>query len=609
MPNPRSLVGRLLAKVRGDSAATPPVTPTPPVAPVRAAGPANPARAMTLYTRLRDAKLLATDNFLTLAGALEARSKAVVKELEADRYDQASDLLDALDADLDTELKAAQREGAQRLKDEFPEIKKRATLAAQTRSTSPVIAAAIKKATELDAAILQKVKDKAVVQAAALLADYDRAVAAIGAQVKLDDEEFARVHAKLDAALKALTEPVIADEVKTANDTALVPAKAKADAGDAYAGLALANKGLVAADAAKKLLKAYELALSGAEALLASGKAAMFPLEADKIQVELIDAAKAQAKAGKRQAALDLLARVDARCKEAKAVRAQSPFDDQNTTMVADAMTALLSHAQRAAFDTEITALSGRYERAKANQSAGLGNALVGLLSEVYHACVRLTKMANDHGTYVARQGPIEIKVKALRTDAPVTSVGPLEAEIKAVDEMLVRAKAKAAKHLYEIADQLLADVEKACAATARLKTEHAAYALASKEVTDLLAALPDPAGTPLQAQVQALSTRLTQATDQALVQRQFVAATAALGQIKLDAAKAREWLANGVEAGKAGTSARPADASEAAVRASLDKVRKLLEDLRKHAGAAGAKPQADQMEALLKQAEEALKA
>lgn len=603
---PRSLVGKLLAKVRGGG--TPPV-PTPTTTAPK--GPKDPGKAMLLYTRLRDAGLEATRQNLVLGGQLEARRKAIVTELEADRYDQAERLLDAHDNDLKDEVKQQQR-ATQRLKDEFAELKKQAVLlAAQVKSTSPAMAKALKAVTDAEAAVLDLVKAKSVIAAANAMAPYDEAIKAVSVLARQEKEACDKALLKLATTLQGLTAPVIGPEVAQVKTTWLVQAKGQSDGGDPHAGLALALKGQKACEDAVLLQKAYELALSTAESLLQSKLAQMYQLDAEKIQAELIDAAKVKAKAGQRQAALDLLAQVATRCTQAKGVKDASPFNTTTTTELANDMKTLLAHAQRAAFKTEITALSQRYERAKANQSANLGKAAVAMLSEIYWECKRLIGQADVHGTYMTRRDDtVAPLVAALRSSGPVETVKALSAQIKDIEDQLARAHNKALKHLYELANQALDEVTTACADMAKLKLAHVAYAKARQEAADALKALPDLTGTPLAPQAQALTDRLAKATEQGLA-REFAVATPALVQLKVELLALQQMSDARLEAAKAGAAAvaTSGPVNDSAVRASLDKVKQLLATLKQHEGHEGAKPQILQMEGLLKQAEEALKA
>lgn len=96
---PRSIVGKLLQKVRAkDKApANTPATPPDYVAPT------DKVRSATLLTRLRDLSVEATTQKLTLGGQLEARRAAIVQAIKADEHDSASTLLATLESDLDQE--------------------------------------------------------------------------------------------------------------------------------------------------------------------------------------------------------------------------------------------------------------------------------------------------------------------------------------------------------------------------------------------------------------------------------------------------------------------------------------------------------------------------
>lgn len=593
---PRGVVGRLLQKIKGGKTTTPPPTPK---------GPKDPAKAMTLFTRLRDAGMVAERDSLSLNGTLPARRKAIVAELEADRYEQAEQLLEALNVDYEKE-RVEQKRAAEQLKLEFGGIKQRAVAAANTKSTSPVIADAIRKANKVEQAITEHIKAKEVILAARLLASYDQAVKAVAQLEEIDIESFKVEWLKVDTELGKLTAPVIGPDVTKVRNDELTPAKNKADGGDAYAGLQLLPPVLLSCERVAKLQEAYDKALLDAQNLLNAQKAKILPLDVDQIQKNLIDAAKDKAKQGQRQAALDLLSKVAARCGSAKTDRKMAPGWKAE---LEENMKALLSHTHKAAFAKEIATLNDSFERAKVNQAAGLdaGNTLYSRLDD---ECLRLTQLATVHGQYVQLlDNDTKPKVAALRTDEPTTAVTPLNTEIKAVEDALARAERKADKRQYETAKEALAQVKLQCAVVAQLKRDQAAYADLFKEVGDLLTQLPEAKGTPFEASFAVLRERLTQAEQQAVTRRQFVLATQALTALKADVQSALTMSNGTKEAETAVTQAKPTGDSAEALRTSLEKVRQLLEKLKLHPGHPGAKAQIDQMSTLLQQAEEALKA
>lgn len=384
------------------------------------------------------------------------------------------------------------------------------------------------------------------------------------------------------------------------------PAKGKADGGDPYAGLKLLATALASCVRLTQLTQAYDRALQEAKDLLASRKAEMLSMDVEQVQKDLIDAAENQAKSGQRQAAMALLAQVASRCAEGKTTRDNAPsWKDQLEQKMAD----LLTHAHRAALAADIDRLNVRFERAKANQRQGLTKAIQALYSEIYWECDRLAKLATAHGGYVQqRDGDVKPRVAALRTDEPVSAVVVLEAEIKAAEEALARADRKAEKHQYETATEALAQVRLQCEAVAQLKRDQAAYAVLFKDVSDLLTPMPDAKGTPMEAPISALRVRLVQAQQQAMTQRQFALASQALTALKADVQTVSRRHEGVQAAGNEATQARPAGNDAEAARASLLKVRQLLDRLKQHAGHPGAKAQIDQMSTLLQQAEAALK-
>lgn len=594
---PRGVVGRLLQKIKGGKT-TPPPPPTP-------KGPKDPTRAMTLFTRLRDAGLVAERDSLSLDGALPARRKAIVTELEADRYDQAEALLVTLEEDYEKE-RIEQRRATEQLKNEFAGIKQRAVAAANTKSTSPVIADAIRKASKIEQAITENIKAKEVIKAARLLASYDQAVTTVAQLEKIDVDNFKVELQKVETELGKLTAPVIGPDVTLVRNNEVTPAKNKADGGDAYAGLQLLATALLSCDRVNKLQLAYEKALLDAQNLLNSRKAEMLSMDVEQVQKDLIDAAKEKAKVGQRQAALDLLAKVAGRCGEGKTTKDNAPSWRDG---LEQKMAALLTHAQRKAFSADIDKLNVRFERAKANQRQALSKASESLFAEIYWECDRLAKLATAHGEYVQqRDSDVKPKVAALRTDEPVSAVDVVEAEIKAVEDALDRANRKAEKQQYETAKEALTQVKAQCATVAQLKRDQAAFATLFKEVSDLVKQLPDVDGTPLQAPFAALRVRLVEAQQQAVTLRQFVKATQSLTALKADVQSAQSMGTASGEAQTEATQARPAGENSEAARASLVKVKQLLDKLKLHAGHPGAKAQIEQMTTLLQQAEEALK-
>lgn len=594
---PRSIVGRLILKFEGKNR---PQTVQPPVRAIK-----DPARAMTLATRLRDAGLVAERDNLSLNDTLPARRKAIVAELDADRYEQAERLLNALDEDYEKE-RVEQKRATEQLKQSFGGIKQRAVEAANTKSTSPVIADAIRKASKIEQTITENIKAKEVIKAARLLASYDQAVTTVAQLEKIDADNFLVEWQKVETELAKLTAPVIGPDVTKVRNDEVTPAKNKADGGDAHAGLQLLAAALLSCDRVNKLKLAYDKALQDAQDLLNTRKAQMLSMDVEQVQKDLIDAAKEKAKAGQRQAALDLLAKVAGRCTEGKRTKDNAPSWRDG---LEQKMAALLTHAQRKAFTAEIDKLNVRFERAKANQRQALSKASESLFAEIYWECDRLAKLATAHGEYLQlRDTDVKLKVAALRTDAPVSAVAELEAEIKAVEDALDRANRKADKQQYETAKDALAQVKTQCASVAQLKHDQAAYATLYKEVEDLAKQLPEAKGTPLEVPFAALRARLTQAQQQAVTQRQFVQATQALVVLKSEVESALTMNTGCGQAQTDATQAKPAGESKEAAQASLVKVRQLLEKLKQHAGHLGAKTQIEQMTTLLQQAEEALK-
>jgi hypothetical protein len=109
---PRSNVGRVLLWLRGGAAPQP----TGPATAPAYVAPRDPAKAMTLLTRLRDLSLDATAKQLTLNGQLETRRAAIVQAVKDDDYDGAEAALDTLNADLADEKAARDLEAQNKAK-------------------------------------------------------------------------------------------------------------------------------------------------------------------------------------------------------------------------------------------------------------------------------------------------------------------------------------------------------------------------------------------------------------------------------------------------------------------------------------------------------------
>lgn len=579
-PNkPRSLVGKLLARIKGRDTSAP-VT--------QVAG--DPAKAIVYYTRLRDAKLVADQQKITLGGQFNDRRQAIVTEIEAERYEQAGDLLDALDRDLEAEQQLAVR----RLKDEFGPLRLRVAQANRSTSSSPTVANIVKAVGVIVDDIEGNIKGKVMGAALAALNMLTAQLNALDKQLAKDKDAYDKLALQLKGHLDGLTAPVVTAEVRQARATS-ESARQKADGGDAYGALVLATQAVKECQQAAQLRDAYEQALAQAQNTLQTQLGNVFPLDTERIQADFINAAKDKAKAGERQAALALLAKVAAECNAAKGVRDASPFDADSNRELADFMAALLKHPQRAAFKAEIDALNQRYTRAKANQS--LSKAAHDLFSEVYWECNRLKEQADLHGTYLTRQDTVlKPKVGKLRTDGPPDTVQALEAEISAVELKFAKAGRQAAKHLYELARAVLDDVEQDCDRVVQLKADHVRYAALRKEVTGILDGLKDTDGTAFEIVAKRMGGRLSKATTLSVTDRQFAEAAQLLETLKTEA----QALALSVTA----QSQAKADVKKAA--ADPAKVQELLERLKGHAGKAGAKSQIETMERLLKEAAKA---
>lgn len=354
---------------------------------------------------------------------------------------------------------------------------------------------------------------------------------------------------------------------------------------------------------AQLLAKTYTDALAAAKLALNTAKTNMLAVDVKIAETQMIGLAEQQAAAGKRQAALDLLAQVKPHCDNTtgSTLLAQT-YDD-----VTDDFMALMGHAHAGAFQTEIAALRKRMDIAAASLKAGtLGGARMDMLL-LEDDAKRQLAFANEHTGYALRLDVVKPKVEQVEKAAPVTSNTALTAELAKLKTMLDKAEKQAAKRFYDPALATLAALELECAAVTTLKQEHAAYAVELARVEPLVATVPDEPDTPSAAEAASLRERLKQAKALADPGRDFKGATALLKRIggDCDSCKALATTAEKDELARdtalTGLDGEPATA--------LAEVRKLLEALKVREGHKGIAKQLADIEKLLGEANTALSA
>ncbi|MBT9459504.1 MAG: hypothetical protein IV092_04010 [Burkholderiaceae bacterium] len=354
---------------------------------------------------------------------------------------------------------------------------------------------------------------------------------------------------------------------------------------------------------AQLLAKTYTDALAAAKLALNTAKATMLAVDVKIAETQMIGAAEQQATAGKRQAALELLAQVKAHCDSVTG----STLLAQTLSDATDDFMALMGHAHAGAFPTEIAALRKRMDTARASLKAGTrGGARMDMVLLRADAKQQLA-YANEHTGYALRLDVVKPKVEQVAKAAPVTSNTALTTELAKLKTMLDKAEKQAAKRFYDPALATLAALELECAAVTTLKQEHAAYALELARVEPLVSTVPDEPGTPSAAEAASLRERLKQAKALADPGRDFKGAAALLKRIggDCDGCKALATKAEKDELAR-DTALTGLDGEPAAA---LAEVRKLLEALKVRDGHTGIAKQLADIEKLLVEAGTALSA
>jgi hypothetical protein len=504
-------------------------------------------------------------------------------------------------------------QATQALKTALPGLLAQATEVAKSRSSSPAITQLLKAVATQQATIADHIKAKAPLAAAQALTAFEQAIAAVVARQQLETQKYLDALQKTQAALTALSAPVVAPDVAQARTGLLDTAVAQAAAGDHHAALELLGQLATAITRIQGLAKAYADALKQAKAELQAATAVIMPADVVAIRRQYINTAQSKALKGERQAALDLLAKVKPRCDAAKASMAQI----QGATTVAPwwdlKYAELMAHRHKGAFKAEIAPLEAKRQRALEHAKQALGAGATQLFADIHWGSVRLLALADQHAVFVTRRDKtIQPLVTQLREAEPKASVAPLAAEIKAVEDLLAQADAQAGERLYEAAGRQLDAVQARCAATAALKQSHATFSQRVTDITASLGALPDARGTPFEAEATALRAELERLKALGAQPAELDAANAQLLVLQADVQEAVRLDQAAQAARQASANALVLDASKASaddIRASLAQVRQLLAQLQLHAGQPGITPQIRQIGEWLDAADAALKA
>lgn len=596
----RTIVGKLLARIQGQAKAAE----APP-----AAGPADQVRALGLYTRLRDATLVASQNHLSLNGQLEARRQAIVASLEADEYDLASNRLDQLDAALQMEIKA-QPAAIKRLSQDLGPLKKLAQDTGATTSTSPLVERLVKAMNDGLSELESLIRARKVVEAVGRLASFKQSIDAVNEQLAKDLKAFDTGMAQLKSQLQTLTAPELAVSVKNLQDEAVAGAQALADQGDAFEALTSVRVGLQACATLSSLCAKYQQALLAAETALAVHRNDMFALDVKGIQTAWIDAAQKDAAShiNNMQSATARLNKVPQLCIQARDTKSNSPFSSTDTAKVDQAMQDLVGHAQSAAFTQEIGQLCERLDRVKASMTQGLNSVVIELLRAIYISCNEVKDRADTHQHYITRRDTVvQPELSKLRTEGKPASVLAFASPIGVVEALLLKANKNADKHLYDNANEALDRIASECTRIASLKADHGRYLDLQKDLSDRIGTLSVLRGTPHEGLLNELSRQLVAATTLAEVDLKVSEAVALLNALATQVLSTEGLQSEHDKANQGAKDAKPADASKASVKASLDKLSQLLQSLKGRDGAEAAKPQVTELEKTVKQVQTSL--
>lgn len=418
-------------------------------------------------------------------------------------------------------------------------------------------------------------------------------------------QEYVTLRTQATVAVGRLTQPVLGGEVAALRKSHLERADqlAKVDkVGDATA---LLQKVDGECTRLGGLATAYDTALRNAKQALKDAKPKMVKPDIDFVQLTMIDAAAAEAGKGRRQAALDLLAKVAGHTDLAKQADLKTNYSDDFSKPLKD----LKKHACAKSFSKEIAALEQKLETVKKHIAAGLGSgnnsAATNIFSEIYWGAKAQIDLADLQEAYETENTRVVGLLKTLRDAAPKESNTTLDTEIKAIDEQLAKAGRQAARRLCELANATLKEAEKACTATTDLKQAHAGYATQLGVVEQKLKTLKPEAGTPAEADLKDLQQRLAAA--KALVDpgRQFKAGKDAIDALLPLAEQAVQQAAAQGQASEQAKTALKDVGSD--LPGALTKVRQLLTALKTRAGHEGVAKQLVDIEKKLGDAAKAL--
>jgi hypothetical protein len=413
------------------------------------------------------------------------------------------------------------------------------------------------------------------------------------------------------AAVHQLTQPVLGDDVKALRKSRLTGAEELAREGKTADATNLLLQVDGECNRLRGLSSAYDTALADAKKALQDARAKMLKVDIDFVQLTLLDAAVAEAAKGKRQAALDLLAKVAPHCTQADSANLKgydgwmTPLDD------------LKKHAQAKHFTAEIAGLDKRVTVANKNAAAGLstktddgsGNNSSPVSKElalIHWEAKKHLAFANQHAAHAAELTRVQALVKTLRDAAPPASNAAIDNDLKAIDKLIEKADRQAARRLYENADASLKEAEKATGAATLLKQAHADYTTRVGVLEPRITGLkPAPGSQSEAAEKQDLQNRLTAAKALADPGGKFAEARDALVALATLVDAAVQLADAGKQAVDKGQAALKNVGSD--LPGSLAEVRKLLAALKTRAGHEGIASQLQAIEKTLGDAAKAL--
>ncbi len=498
-------------------------------------------------------------------------------------------------------------EAAQKLLDQLKAHAQAAAIATQTKAIQKKIGEAQKKLNggkpeEADALVVAAVADCG---AASLIAVRHEQYAALRTTVQT----------KVTALKAHAQKAAIAAQI-TALDAKLAEAKAKADASDQVAGIAILQSADQDADTAKTNADqhvAFLAALPGAEAQVTAldglaQKAAILP-EITELKGK-ITTAKAKAAAHDYGAAMAIIGAIPAESTAARLLAdACANAKRRLKDWAEDLVTALKAHAQKAAITTEIAAIDAKIVQIKAKITARTYKAAESLAGETYWDCKAAETIANQAAPYAAALPGATAKIATLTGHAQKAAIAT---EIAAVEAKLTQAKAQATAKAYPAALGLLTEIGKDCDTAKILADKQATYETERTKVDDKVKALQGHLELPAAAsQMAAIDNKLAAAKtaaeardlDGAIALLAEALALGALAQAAID--RQAEFTAAAVTAGSVLTDASPATEIADAIKAT----RALLKKLTGHAQASRIAEQTAEIKTQLDLAASELKA